>query len=166
MKTIVTLFSKSFLLLFCMIALLTSCKKEKEPATPDENLGAIKGQPGNPRFNLQFTNSVKVDLDLYVQTPDGSIISYSNQTAQNGELDVDCLCSICPNGPNENIFWTAGTAPSGTYKVWVEYFGDCDGSEAASKFTLRIMENSTILNTYTGTLTPVNDKSTVYNFTF
>ncbi len=124
----------------------------------------LQGTPGDPRFNLQFTNGSQTDLDLYVQTPDGSIIYYGNLSAQNGTLDLDCYCESCPNGPNENIFWTPGTAPTGTYKVWVEYFGDCDGSNVSSNYTITILKNSTTIQTYTGTLSPANIKSPVYSF--
>jgi len=127
----------------------------------------IQGTPGDPRFNLQFTNGTQVDLDLYVQTPNGSIIYYGNPTGQNGgQLDLDCYCSFCPNGPNENIYWTPGTAAAGTYKVWVNYFGGCDGSNSVSTYTLRILKNDVIIQTYTGTLTPSNTNSTMYTFDF
>ncbi len=145
-----------------IIGSLSSCKKAKEEAIPQPTL---IGKSGNPRFNLQFTNEANVDLDLYVETPNGSQIYYSNQTAQGGELDVDCLCSSCPNGPNENIFWQDGTAPNGTYKFWVKYYGYCGGNNQPSTYTLRLLRNSQILETYTGTLTTVNSLSPIYTFT-
>lgn len=152
-------------LLSMVIVLSYGCKKEPiQPA--DDQPGAIQGNPGNPRFNLQFTNGEKVDMDLHVLTPDGSEISYSYPQAQGGQLDVDCLCGECPNGPNENIYWDEGTAPHGTYKFWVEYYGDCDGMGSSSDYTLRVMKNRQILNTYNGTLTPSEDKSNIYSLTY
>lgn len=141
------------------------CKKEDtKPA--DDQPGVIQGNPGNPRFNLQFTNGTKTDLDLHVLTPDGSEISYYYPYGQGGQLDVDCLCGACPNGPNENIYWTEGTASHGTYWFWVEYYGDCDGAGSSSNFTLRVMKNSQILDTYSGTLSPSTLKSNIYSFTY
>lgn len=161
-------FSKvSMFLAFVTLAIL-GCNKD-EPANDDSNTeepGAIQGTPGNPRFNLQFTNGSEADLDLYVQTPDGSVIYFGNPQSQNGNLDVDCLCGDCPNGPNENIFWTPGTAPKGTYKVWVEYFGACGGNNASSNYTLRVMNNSAILQTYSGTLNPAQTTSPVYTYNY
>ena len=152
------------LLLAGLLLNFSSCKKEDEPA-PVEN--EIKGAVGNPRFNLQFTNSQNADLDLHVLTPNGSEIYYANDSGQGGTLDIDCLCYSCPSGPNENIYWPDnGSAPQGTYKVWVEYYGDCGGTSASSEFTLRIMKNQTILHTYKGTLTATNDKSAEYTFNF
>jgi uncharacterized protein YfaP (DUF2135 family) len=137
---------------------IAACKKS------DNNANEIKGNPGNPRFNLQFTNEENVDLDLHVLTPSGKEIYYSNKKKDGGELDIDCLCSNCPNGPNENIFWTEGTAPKGTYKFWVEYYGSCRTSGSASTYTIRRLRNSEVQETFTGTLT--NGKSPVYSFTY
>lgn len=126
----------------------------------------IQGTPGDPRFNLQFTNASSADLDLYVQTPNGSIISYSSTIGQNGgQLDLDCYCEYCPNGGNENIFWTPGTAATGTYRVWVNYFGDCNSSNSSSTYTLRILKNAEIVQTYTGTLSPSTINSPIYTYT-
>jgi hypothetical protein len=168
MKSITSLQLLKLLLLIPATAIaLGGCKKELDP---DDNVndtpGAIQGAPGNPRFNLQFTNGSKTDLDLYVQTPNGTVLYFGNPSGQNGQLDVDCLCGDCPNGPNENIYWTPGSAPRGTYKVWAEYFDYCDGSMSASSYTLRIMNNSSILQTYNGTLSPTNAKSPVYTFNY
>ena len=62
--------------------------------------------------------------------------------------------------------WTPGIAPKGNYKVYVKYYGDCDNSNATSDYTLRIMNNSTIIKTYNGTLSPSNTKSPVYTLIF
>ena len=139
--------------LLAFFGLLLSCSSDDDGGGGNntDDLDLV-GQEGNPRFNLQFTNGDNVDLDLYVETPSGAVISYLNTNADNGELDVDCLCGICPQGPNENIYWENGTAPSGTYRYWVDYYGSCDDSEASSNFTLRVIKNGQVLATKTGTL--------------
>ncbi len=150
--------------LLASIVLTTSnCKKAVEDLKDDDD-GALSGNPGNPRFNLQFTNGNNVDLDLHVRTPNNTEIYYGNPSAQNGSLDVDCICGSCGNTGNENIFWTDGTAPSGTYKVWVYYFDDCGSSSATSTYTLRVMQNNNVIATYTGTLSSSNRTSAVYTF--
>lgn len=153
------LLTSTFCLAIFLVVLQTSCKKKENNDNP------IKGTPGNPRFNLQFNNETGVDLDLHVLTPNGTEIYYSNPTGQGGTLDVDCLCGDCPNGPNENIYWVEGTAPRGTYKFWVEYYEGCSGSGGTSTFTLRRIENSTVKEEYTGTMS-TEGKSTVYSFTY
>lgn len=164
MKKIATILS--LIMLSTLVFGIYSCKKKEQEKEKEESLGEIKGTPGNPRFNLQFTNSAKVDLDIHVLTPNGTEIYYYRPTGQKGQLDLDCLCGDCKNGPNENVFWTPGTAPSGTYKVWVEYYDSCDGGQNSSNYTLRIMNNSNVLNTYTGTLNQGTKKSPVYTLNF
>ncbi|MFA7445939.1 MAG: hypothetical protein WCY89_08330 [Flavobacteriaceae bacterium] len=137
-------------MLFAAVAII-GCSKD-ESSDDDTGGGDLVGNPGNPRFNLQFTNPDNVDLDLYVETPNGTIIHWANPTGQGGTLDVDCYCMSCSQGPNENIYWENGTAPSGTYKYWVEYYGSCGSSSASSSFTLKVLKNSQVITTKTGTL--------------
>lgn len=158
---------KVYLLLVVLlpfVVTLNSCSKSDDSGSEEEEeTEELVGQDGNPRFNLQFTNPDNVDLDLYVQTPSGNIIYYGNPTADQGTLDVDCLCGLCSQGPNENIFWENGTAPEGTYKYWVEYYGDCGDTGASSSFTLRVIRNGSVLATKTGTL---NEEGTSAEWTF
>lgn len=151
---------KFYLLLMAMtLGLFTfSCSSDDDSGGGDDE--ELVGAPGNPRFNLQFTNEENVDLDLYVKTPNGVTIYYANAAADGGTLDVDCLCGVCPQGPNENIFWENGTAPTGTYEYWVDYFGSCGSGTPSSSFTLRVLKNSEVVATRTGTLS--EGQSTVW----
>lgn len=131
----------------------TACEPDDPCATdPSSCQEEIVGQKGDPQFNLQFTGDI--DLDLYVEDPAGNIIYWGNTYTQSGgQLDVDCLCRTCPNGPNENIFWpTDGSAPRGTYRFWVQYFESCSGSGASSNYTVRVLENGRVVDTRTGSL--------------
>jgi uncharacterized protein YfaP (DUF2135 family) len=128
-----------------VLVLSLSCEKEDE-------VERLIGQDGNPRFNLVFDNHENVDLDLYVQTPSGDVINFYNYYADGGELDVDCKCVNCDQGPNENIFWENGTAPSGVYKYWVDYYENCGEPGAASNFTVRVIRNGVVLEKRKGRL--------------
>lgn len=130
-----------------LLALSVGCKQ-------DQGFISLVGGDGELRFNLQFTNEELVDLDLHVWTPLSEEIYYAeSEDSSGGALDVDCFCNNCEQGPNENIFWPYGTTPpSGTYRVWVEYYGSCDFSDTESTYTLRILEAGTVVETYTGTL--------------
>jgi len=125
--------------------------------------GEFVGEDGNPRFNLQFTNGGNVDMDLYVETPNGSVIYYGNTEEQGGTLDVDCGCGSCPNGFAENVFWQNGSGPSGQYKYYVKYYGSCSGSAQPSTYTLRVINNNNVVQTQTGTLS--SGQSPVYTYT-
>ncbi len=138
--------------LVLLLLSLNSCCKNHGDILPDLD---FVGNPGNPRFNLQFDNEINVDLDLYVRTPLGDVISYQNtySSLSEGQLDIDCLCSNCPNGPNENIFFPLdGSSPKGIYEYWVDFYGDCNGPEVESNFTLRLIKINTILRTHEGKL--------------
>jgi len=150
-------------MLLLLTATLNSCSKNDDSKDKGAKAEELVGQDGNPRFNLQFTNPENVDLDLYVQTPSGAVIFYGNLSEDAGTLDVDCLCQDCPQGPNENIFWENGTAPSGTYKFWVDYFGTCSEDGVSSNFTLRVVGNGVVLQKRTGTL---SEEGTTEQWTF
>jgi uncharacterized protein YfaP (DUF2135 family) len=142
---------KYLLLLIVALFFSISCSKNDDE-DPQTNDPVLVGQDGNPRFNLIFTNPDNVDLDLYVQTPSGAIIYYGNPEADLGQLDVDCRCASCPDGPNENIFWDDGTAQEGTYEYWVDYYGSCSTAGATSDYTVKVIKNGRVLVTKTGTL--------------
>ncbi|TDX83154.1 hypothetical protein [Epilithonimonas xixisoli] len=147
--------------------LMFSCDKDDDEPEDDTNeVEELIGNPGNPRFNLQFTNPENVDLDLYVKTPAGNIISYQNVRADNGQLDVDCLCDDCPQGPNENIYWADGTAPKGKYEFWIKYYDNCGSTGSKnSDFTVRLVKNNQVLQKYTGSLNTIDQQSAHWTHT-
>ncbi|WNM17954.1 hypothetical protein [Flavobacterium capsici] len=134
---------------------VTKCLSNNGP----ECDGELVGNSGNPRFNLQYTGNV--DLDLYVVTPNGTTISYLNSTGQGGELDVDCTCGGSCSG--ENIFWTNG--PSGQYQFYVKYYGGCGSSSPSSNFTIKVLNGNNVVQTKTGTLSAAGQQSTVWTYT-
>ena len=131
---------------------------EYEISCADPNEECLRGQEGSPRFNLQFDGDV--DFDLYVKDPSGETVSYSNTTsASGGQLDVDCIC--CEHG-NENIYWESGTAHSGQYEYWVDFFSEC--SDSNSDFTITVTRNGNEVETRTGRLENVGDESTRWTY--
>ena len=132
---------------------------------PTATGSCLVGNDGNPRFNLKFTNESQVDLDLYVKDPSGEIISYSNPSSvSGGSLDVDCKCSSCSMGPNENIAWPTSNGPSGQYEYWVNYYANCSSPGASSSFILTVSNNGSIVATQTGSLNS-NGNSPHYMYT-
>ena len=83
-----------------------------------EREGAKSGQV---QVSLIWDN--QNDLDLSVVCPSGERISFDNKLSScGGQLDVDMNESPTSEQPVENIFWTAGAAPTGEYKVLIEHF--------------------------------------------
>jgi hypothetical protein len=91
---------------------------------------------GNGDIKVTLAWDTGADLDLHVVDPSGEEIWWDDPSAKSGGfLDVDDIDGY----GRENIFWEDGTAPSGTYRVYVHYY---DWKEswrpASSKFKVYI----------------------------
>ncbi len=150
-------------LLFVLAIGVIGCGSEDglyyQDVLSDEPEVNLVGKTGKLRFNLQFTNEESVDLDLFVLEPNGKLINFEDPaSASGGELDVDCHCAACARGPNENITWPNSDPTPGVYKVWVSYFASCDPSldelpdGVSSEYTLRILRDDQVVETYRGSL--------------
>lgn len=102
---------------------------------------------GALRFTLQW--DAQTDLDLYVQTPGGEILSYQNPGAEDGNGALDRDNTTGGAGSVENIFFEQRV--SGSYTYWAQNF---NGAASAS-FTLSIFENERQVNVLNETL-PAN----------
>jgi len=87
------------------------------------------------------------DLDLHVLEPGGKEIYFAYPTSPTGgKLDLDSGANCTASVANaENIYWPAGAAPTGEYRVSVLNFEPCD--RGPIPFTVRI-ENSGVVDTY------------------
>ncbi len=104
------------------------------------------------------------DIDLYVTDPNGEEIYYLNDiSSSGGKLDRDNKCDNMIIGRPENIFWSSGAAPSGTYTVQVKYYSACE-TEKYVNWTVRTIVMGNV-QTYTGTLTEVDQAQDVTSFT-
>jgi len=104
------------------------------------------------------------DIDLYVQDPNGDTVSYQyDLVPSGGQLDRDNQCSNFEMGRPENIFWPENGAPSGTYKVWVNYYSDCSDVGPVA-WTVRTVVKGEA-KTYSGTINAEGDDQDVTTFT-
>ena len=64
------------------------------------------------------------DMDVAVRDPNGFLVYYgARESPEGGVLDIDENSSGCQNSePVENIRWSNGTAPDGTYTVEVRHY--------------------------------------------
>jgi hypothetical protein len=118
---------------------------------------------GDVQATLLWSNGS--DLDLHVTDPSGTDIYYSNRTSSTGgQLDYDNIpgCNSAPDTHVENIFWPAGGAPPGPYKVYVVDFAECGTS---SSFELKVTVGGQVVYNQPGTLTGSGQQSTPYEFT-
>jgi hypothetical protein len=82
---------------------------------------------GTGDVQVNVTWDLDVDVDLHVVDPSGEEIYYSNSLAASGgvlDLDSNAGCSL-DHVKAENITWPSGKAPSGKYKVLVDYYEAC-----------------------------------------
>lgn len=108
------------------------------------------------------------DIDLYVIDPLGVVIYYGYPySSSGGQLDVDANRGCGSNMTDkavENIFWPTGAAPAGTFRVAVDYFANCSGAPLVDFFTVRVLVDGAAKE-FSGTVTQVRERITVYEFT-
>jgi hypothetical protein len=108
------------------------------------------------RFSLMWNNYN--DLDIHVFTPRNEHIYYSAKTAcrYGGFLDVDMNAGAgTTNEPVENVRWTKGQAPVGTYKVFANLYTTHRGCPRETPFTMEIEVGGQVVTRY-GTVRRVN----------
>jgi hypothetical protein len=109
------------------------------------------------RLQFTLTWDAPVDLDLFVQTPNGNVINFASSTGQNGgalDLDSNAACDI-DNINNENITWRTNEPARGTYTVYPNLFSACSRS-GPFRYTLTINNNGQ-QTIRTGTVSAVGD---------
>ncbi|SMF66242.1 hypothetical protein SAMN06265365_1263 [Tistlia consotensis] len=113
------------------------------PGEPDSFDRALEGVRPRDRGEILVTLIWEAagypDLDLKVVCPDGSVITYNHRSSCGGLLDVDA------NGgddrrdsPVENIYWEAGRAGPGKYRVFVDNYKGRGAGVSPVPFRLRV----------------------------
>lgn len=116
---------------------------------------------GTGELRVSLSWSYVSDLDLYVETPAGDLISFENRDAGGGVLDVDdCVGGQCLDNSMthvENIFFPM-QPPVGEYRVWVNNFDGIRGGP------FEILVSGDASTTFTGTLPASAVESQVFTF--
>src|SRR5205807_3670923 len=91
------------------------------------------------------------DLDLHVVDPAGAEIYFSHpHSPTGGTLDHDDTAGCSSSGTHvENVFWPAGAAPPGRYRVFVKNYGACG---TPSQYSLRATVGGRVVITTTGSI--------------
>ncbi len=92
----------------------------------EQTLRIVHAGSGDFQASVAWTGAS--DLDLHVFDPSGEEVAYTNPTgASGGTLDIDsnAACQI-DNTNVENIFWPLNRAPTGQYRVELNYYDDCN----------------------------------------
>ena len=124
------------------VTMLISGEDENGDVTEpyEAEISFVDSESGELNINLTFSNAKDIDLHLYmpngehiyygerggaVETADGKTVSYGLDKDSNAGCDIDNL-------NNENIYIPAELIQSGTYRVVVDLFANCDPSVATS----------------------------------
>lgn len=94
-----------------------------------DRLEAAEAEAGSGDVEISLAWDTPHDLDLHCIDPQtGENICYAARDSRSGgRLDVaaNTGCEGAPRAAVENIVWAAGTAPAGTYQVFVHFFAPC-----------------------------------------
>ena len=93
---------------------------------------------------VSFSWHNKNDLDLHVEAPSGEIVKFDNKNSKCGgtlQFDANVGFAAAVVNPAEHIFWPAGKAPRGRYKVFVVHFRKSDQPDCQdpTAFTVRVV---------------------------
>lgn len=140
-----------------------------EPQTMTTVDGDWTEAMGTGDVQVTLTWYANADIDLYVEDPYGETVSYKNShVSSGGELDLDNQCDNFVMGKPENIYWSYDKAPTGTYRVSVNYFADCGTYRSPTgpvDWTVTTKVNGNV-NTFRETLGNVGDTQEVTTFQF
>ncbi len=95
----------------------------------------------------------RVDIDLWVEEPDGTQVYYGHDVGPTAQLDFDNTYGFGP----ENIFVPAGGAAPGTYKVWVVYYSGSPVTQATIRIRVFADTPAEVTRTFYRTLPSADD---------
>ena len=127
------------------IAAVDAQGRVSSPITRELSVMAV----GAGDVEVTLTMSEPTDLDLYVTEPSGQTIFFGNTQAMSGghlDLDANAACSSNLGVNNEHVYWPAGRAQAGTYRVNVGYWESCIGGRPVTyRLTLRACGETVVL---------------------
>jgi hypothetical protein len=127
---------------------------------------AMQGFPQLGMGDVQVTLhwSGEADLDLHVIDPFGEEVYSGHMYSSSGGVldgDVNWPCGPGP-APVENVFWPRGGAPSGEYRVLVNYYEDCK-NQGPVDWTVMVRVDGNLVASQTGR---ISEGQTVHAVTF
>ena len=132
------------------------------PTEEDMNQWLIDAGAGQGDITVSLAWNSWDDVDLHMNTPDGSHIYYSNKTAGGGMLDVDANAGgqrIL--NPVENIYFAA--PQNGHYKVYLHEYDD--RTEGTTEYIVRVTVGGQS-KTFTGTIDHTGTEIPILEFDY
>lgn len=143
-------------------------------------VNAIEAAGGD--IQVSVTWNTAADVDLHVVEPGGAEIYYGSPSSGSGgvlDIDANAACSTS-SLTQENVGWSPGTAPTGTYIVRVDYWSACGATQTDFIVTVSLRPGTPSIpglpgsgvQVFTGTFTGTGDSGgagdgrTIANFFF
>jgi hypothetical protein len=141
-------------------------RNEAPPPPPEfrERLDSAGAKSGDVQISLKWDNTN--DLDLHCIDPQNFRISFADRRSPSGgELDVDrnAACGNTVSNPIENIYWPAGGAAMGKYKVYVHYYQHCSGAPQETAYEVSVL-TGTLRQEFKGTISREKELKPIYEF--
>lgn len=131
--------------------------KEAVDCTPSPSTGDVQVLLNWNNYN---------DLDLICTDPNGESVFFRNPTVSSGgQLEIDMNIEYPDSkNPIENIFWQPGTAPSGTYNVYLLYYKKHEPSINETAYSIKV-KNSSKTEEYKGVIRKEDNPIHICSFT-
>jgi subtilisin family serine protease len=106
------------------------------------------------------------DLDLICTDPNGESVFFKNRNVSSGgQLEIDMNVEYPDSQtPIENIFWEPGTAPSGTYNVYLLYYKKHEQNIDETPYSIKV-KHSGKMDEYKGVISKDDKSINVCSFT-
>jgi subtilisin family serine protease len=131
---------------------ISNCKETPKPST------------GEVQIFLSWNNYN--DLDLICTDPDGQTIWYKNKNVPSGgqlEIDMNVENKDSKN-PIENIYWSTGAAPVGTYNVYLQFYRKHESTINNTPYTIKVKYGDK-METYKGVIKKEDNTLHICSFT-
>lgn len=134
---------------------IDDCQMNQQNLTPSN---------GDVEVTLHWNNTN--DLDIACLDPNYELIMYNHRRSVSGgflEFDMNSHPDNLSNSPVEHIYWPQGSAPNGTYKVYLTHYRKFD-SEDNSAYSIEVKFGKQ-KKTFTGNISHAQGRVAICSFT-
>ena len=147
-----------------MLQLDKALQKVQQGEATDCNSRPETPSTGDVQILLSWNNYN--DLDLGCIDPEGNSVWFRNKRVPSGGfLEIDM--NVDPNDSNtpiENIFWQQGSAPEGTYEVYLWFFRQHEPAIVETPYEIKVKYGDKT-ETFTGTIKRADGRVRICSFT-
>ncbi len=164
--------------LYCSAPAAPADVQPPADSTPFVDVEIVEGpsegdlSTGDIEVTVTWPSEPLIDIDLWVRTPDDSIVYHTSPYANGGvlEWDANLGCYEQSTTPTEHIYWPYSSAPGGSYDVMLEYWpGDTCVDRGSVPVSVRVVVDGSVIYDSTVTMSYDGDPltpETIFTFTY